>query len=243
MPIFSLWRVDKILQIVTDIEPRLASWNKKTDPAQIRLQTYLDNLMARISPLPQSERRLFLHLDVDVQQPVRLLRHYDLENYLTPLFGSTVLDPSRFAFVSAKKYVGGGSRLLLGVASSATDINTVKGWEHFSFTAQGSVQTKQWKENLRTAIAATHPKRPNEGAVEIQISLRCSPQRNWVTLWKPIGDCMGPILGEVNPQKPFTPNDDRIVSLGLHLNVDATIGHKVDIGMWWRSAKPDQVRA
>jgi hypothetical protein len=49
-------------------------------------------------------------------------------------------------------------------------------------------------------------------------------------LWKPTGDAMGPVLGEY---RPFSPHDDRIVALSLHLNTDASIGHNVDIGMWW----------
>jgi len=58
--------------------------------------------------------------------------------------------------------------------------------------------------------------------------------RNWVNLWKPTGDAMGPVLGE-NPSRRFNPDDDRIVSLGLHLNLDREAGYAVDVGMWWRS--------
>jgi hypothetical protein len=50
---------------------------------------------------------------------------------------------------------------------------------------------------------------------------------------------MGPVLGEANPQKPFDLNDGRIVSLQLHLNVSPTVGHAVDVGMWWRTTEAD----
>jgi hypothetical protein len=35
---------------------------------------------------------------------------------------------------------------------------------------------------------------------------------------------------------PYDPDDDRIVSLGLHLNVGDAMGHDVAVGIWWRSA-------
>jgi hypothetical protein len=47
---------------------------------------------------------------------------------------------------------------------------------------------------------------------------------------------MGPVLGEPDPKNPFNPSDDRIVSLGLHVDWDATMRHSVDVGMWWRPA-------
>ncbi len=51
---------------------------------------------------------------------------------------------------------------------------------------------------------------------------------------------MGPILGPVHAQDPsnrsrFNPDDHRIVSLGLHLNVDEEMDYDVEVGMWWRS--------
>ena len=68
---------------------------------------------------------------------------------------------------------------------------------------------------------------------EVHLAWRCSPARNWVSLWKPTGDAMGPVRGEY---RAFSPHGDRIVALYLHLNTDASIGHNVDIGMWWRDA-------
>jgi len=44
---------------------------------------------------------------------------------------------------------------------------------------------------------------------------------------------MGPVLGEPAQGNPFDPNDDRIVELGLHLNVEPEMGHNVDVAMWW----------
>jgi hypothetical protein len=95
-----------------------------------------------------------------------------------------------------------------------------------------------WKEKLRTALAATAQQLP-PGEVEALMAWRCSPNRNWVNLWKPTGDAMGPILGEPDPRRPFRPNDDRITALGLHLNSDSSFGHAVAVGLWWRGADDD----
>src|SRR6266545_1135165 len=150
-----LWERETILHTVTDITPQLASWDKNTHPSQIRLQSYLGNLMGKLFPLPSDDRPLFLHLDIDVQKPEYLLKHHDLENYLTPLFGTKRLDASRFVLVAARKYVGGGSKLELGIARPTADDLLTYGWDHFAYTTHWSVQSKQWKENLRHALAAT----------------------------------------------------------------------------------------
>jgi hypothetical protein len=47
---------------------------------------------------------------------------------------------------------------------------------------------------------------------------------------------MGPVLGEPYPKNPFNPADDRITELHLHVARDDTLGHDVDVGMWWKSA-------
>ena len=97
--------------------PRLASWMAKTHPDQVRLTTYLKDLIDRLSPLPADPRPLFLHMEIGVSDAKRLLTHNDLENYLTPLFGVRWLDPSRFVFVSATKHVGVASRIEIGYAN------------------------------------------------------------------------------------------------------------------------------
>jgi hypothetical protein len=157
--------------------------------------------------------RFFLHMDIDVREPARLLRHHDLENYLTPVVYR--LGSERFTYVSAKKQVGGSSRLRIGLAHPLPEIPEAETWGHFSYCAGSGVQTKGWKANLRAALAASEPLPLPPGPVEVHLAWRCSPRRNWVWLWKPTGDAMGPVLTEPDPRNPFNPNDDRIVSLGL----------------------------
>ncbi len=236
MLLATLWEPDASLHTISGIHPQLASWDKANHPSQIRLQAYRGPLMDELLPLLPENTPLFLHLDVDVVKPEHLLRHHDLENYLTPLFGTKHLNAGRFVLVTARKYVGGGSRLEVGIARPAQNDLMSSGWTHFSYTAQGSLQSKQWKENLRTALADTNPLPLISSAVEVQIAWVCSPKRNWVSLWKPTGDCMGPIIGEENPLRPFAPNDDQIVSLKLHRGLDNSLGNNVLIHMWWQGA-------
>ena len=231
MQSWQLWTSRDAIKTIHNIEPRLASWEKRTHPAQVRLQSYLDQLVAAIMPLPPQPQPLFLHLDIDVGVPERLVRHHDLENYLTPLFGRRWLDPSRFVLVSARKQVGEGSRLIVGVAQPQT--SALQGWEHFTCLAGIGTQTKQWKVNLRTALANAKLQTLPAGPVEVQLAWQCAPHRNWVNLWKPTGDAMEPILGAASAKQSFSPYDDRIVTLILHRNVDPGIGQNVVVGMWW----------
>lgn len=167
-------------------------------------------------------------MDIDVGAPVRLERHYDLENYLTPVVAH--LGAAQFTFASAVKRVGGGSKVQVGIAALSAG-QAWDGWEHFSCAAGAGAQEPRWKKGLHDALAAANPWPLPPGPVAVQLAWRCSSARNWVWLWKPTGDAMGPVLGE---PRPFNPNDDRIVDLQLHRTVHDAIGHKVDVGMWWR---------
>lgn len=229
-----LWSHGETLTALNGITPLLDSWNSKIDPAQIRLQTYLDDLQNAVGPLPSSDESLFLHMTIDVVKPERLLRHHDVENYLFPVVYR--LGASRFVFVSATKRVGGGSRLVIGRAEPRGMHSMSDGWEHLSCGAGRGPARKEWKAGIRDALLASRPRQLPPGPVAVQLAWRCSRQRNWAMLWKATGDSMGPVLGEPYPGNPFNPDDGRIVSLELHLNADDAISHDVDVGMWWRTA-------
>jgi hypothetical protein len=231
MPSWQLWERGSVLKSIEVAQPLLASWNSNTDPAQIRLQAYLDDLQARLGVLPFARTDLYLNMDIDVRDPVRLSRHHDLENYLTPVVAC--LGAGRFSYVRATKRVGGGSQVSVGLAAPAN--TTIDGWNYFACAAGAGAQTPRWKTDLRHALVESNPPPLPPGPVAVQLAWRCSRQRNWVGLWKPTGDAMGPVLGEPRPDKPYNPADDRIVTLALHRNIDDTIGHDVNVGMWWRS--------
>jgi hypothetical protein len=227
-----LWMPGRVLRKISGLEPRLASWNANSDLAQIRLREYLDRLAEAIGSLPSTRGDLFLHMDIDVRDPACVLRHHDLENYLTPVVCK--LGPRHFSFVSARKQIGGGSRLVIGMAEAMGPVGDIAGWGCFSHSAGSGPTLPAWKSHLRTALAEQVPRPLPPGPVEVHVAWRCSSRRNWVWLWKPTGDAMGPLLGEPNPQRPFNPSDDRITVLGLHLNLDDGLRDDVDVGIWWK---------
>jgi hypothetical protein len=231
---WQLWQAGQVERQVDGISPLLASWEKSSHPAQVRLRAYLDNLICKLLPLPD-DGPLFLQLDVDVQDPQRLLRHYDLENFLTPLFGSRCLPSARFYFVKAKKYVGGGSRIAWGKAFPAASTDDI-GWSSLTVNAGRGASHKLWKERIRSALEASNPTIIPPGPARVRLAWRCASRRNWCTLWKPTGDAMGPVLGVANAQRPYHLDDDRIVDLELHRNIDNELGDDIEIHMWWRSA-------
>lgn len=248
---WQLWsRSNTILQ-VEGVRPYLDSWNAGTDSAQIRLQTYLQELKSALGPLPIGRNDLFLHMDVDLRDPKRLKRGYDLENYLKPVVG--YLGPQRFVMASATKRAEThyGTRandlepvatVSIGIAESAGENATMCGWEHTSCRPGSGNQKPAWKERIWQSLRAASLRPMSPGDVDVHLAWHCSSgqnwyqPRNWSTLWKPTGDAMGPILGPVHAQDPsnrsrFNPDDHRIVSLGLHLNVDEEMDYDVEVGM------------
>jgi hypothetical protein len=231
-----LWARGNVLLTLDDIVPHLACWEAKTHPEQIALQTYLDEVMDSLALLPPGGAGLFLHLDVGLVRPQKVLKGNDLENYLTPLFGGKRLDQSRFHLVSATKRVGIGSRLVVGWAiPRESDVDDTP-WSHFACRSRIGETGADWKQDLHDRLAGTGPDILPDGAVEVEVAWRCEAKTasKWSNWWKPTGDAMGPVLGEPYAHQPFNPADDRIVSLAFHLITDPLLGKAVDVGMWWR---------
>lgn len=232
---WQLWAPGQPEKQVDITEPLLAQWERKTHPAQIKLQQYLSDLASDFGPVLAGRSGLFLHMDIDVHQPERLLHHYDLENYLTPV--AQRLGHAHFSLVSARKYVGGGSRVSVGVAKPSPLTPQGADWQHFSYLGWSGKDARVDRDALRLRLADAVKQPLPDGQVEVHLAWRCrQSKRNWVNLWKRTGDTMGPILGGPTDRNPFNPYDDRVVALWLHLNPDDTIGFAVDVGMWWRLA-------
>lgn len=233
-----MWTRGEILTQVDVLQPRLASWEKNSDQAQIALQDYLDDLMNAIGPLPEDSAGLYLHMDIDVEVPKHLEQHYDLENYLTPLFGGKRLKPGLFRLVSATKRVGGGSYLEVGrVMPRASDaIADERGWESFAGATDLVSDLSRVKAGLRNAFIEAHVKKLPDGPVQARIAWQCEANcaSRWSEWWKPIGDAMGPVLGEPK-LNPFDLADDRIVALEFHLDPSMRESKKLQLGLWWRS--------
>ncbi len=229
---FRLFARDKIIKRVEGFKPLLAQWEKNTHPAQIRLTEYLEWITNEISPKIDHQADLFLYLEVDVVSPSNLLKHHDLENYLTPLFGRKWLDPSKFVCVSGRKKVGGGSFIEIGKAKQISE-DQFSGWNEFNCKPGSGTASPKWKEAIRQELALANVALMPPGPVEVHLAWRCSLNRNWVNLWKPTGDAMGPALGYENPADLYNPRDDRIVRLSMHKTIVPGLGHIVEVGMWW----------
>ena len=223
-------------EVVTRVEgfsPRLASWNAKDHPDQVRLCEYLDDLRARVGQLPSGEN-LYLDLKVDVGDEAKLIRHHDVENYLTPLFGRDWFNHRQFPLVMGSKHVGGGSSLTIGTVKEIDSDDLGQSWQHLALNAGSSPDQKPWKERINSFFEQANPEliEPNR-PVEIHMSFRCATRRNWVNLWKPAGDALSPILGYEGKNK-YNPNDDRITSLVFHRIDDDSVRNEVHVGFWWR---------
>jgi hypothetical protein len=211
------------------IEPLLASWNASDDPAQIRLQEYLDRVESVLAASVGAAPLLALHVDVRLPPGTDLLRHNDLENYLTPL--AQRLRFPTLARASATK------ALRTGGESSSVQLWDVEPAEAddgrwYVVTPTGSTSTKTWKASLRSALLDADVPEEMPGPLSLEVAFRCSPgRRNWVNLWKPAGDALGPLLGEPDLRNPFNPADDRVVELALHLDPDDTMGNDVRIAV------------
>jgi len=132
---------------------------------------------------------------------------HDLDNYLFPV--AQRLGRERVAAVFGRK-IHGPSSLTVG---------------------PGSYERREWKQRLHDRLAV-QAATVDPGPVALAIALTTGPGRNWASLWKPLIDAFGPVLGE-DPTRPFHPHDDRIVSLALHHTIDTGIAHDVTIDAWW----------
>ncbi len=232
---FHLYQSGKVIKQIVNFKPLVAQWEKNTHPAQICLHNYLALLQRELTPEIEHQKSLFLHLEIDVVEEKNLLNQHDVENYLTPLFSSRCLDARQFVLVSGRKKVGGGSCLTVGKAVPLTENAPAEGWRYFSCSPGDGADNKAWKERIRSAMEASSPEVVVNEPVEVRLAWRIGHCRNWVNLWKPTGDAMGPVLGYVQPGNLFHPHDDRIIHLCMHKTFDGSLGNDVDVGMWWRT--------
>lgn len=197
--------------------PRLASWNKATDPDQVRLREYLEDTAELLAPAvvlgPWA-----LRLDIGLPAGRDLIDMADLDNYAFPL--ATRLRNEDLVAVWCTKRHAEISRVLAAPARETTGPGTT-----YTVRTTASASTTAYKEQVRSAVvdAAEIP----AGPVQLQLAFVVGPQRNWLTLWKPTIDALDPLLGRTREDRDWHPQDGRITDLGLHVTVDASLGHDV----------------
>lgn len=214
-------------RVALSVEPQLASWDIAGSPGQVRLGEFLDHAEAAAAPMIAAvDGLLAVELTVGFRGEAALTGGgRDLDNYLFPL--AQRLGPARIAAMFGRK-VHGPSFLAVDQAQP----DNPAALPQFSAQIAGSYVRPEWKAALHERLLQVQHAVLAAGPIGMTIEITTGPGRNWANVWKPLIDAFGPVLGE-NPGRPFHPNDDRIISLGLHHNVNTFIGHDVIIAAWW----------
>lgn len=213
------------------VEPQLASWDRAGSPGQVRLGNFLSHAEATAAPMLVAESgRLTVELLVGLPDHLPLTSGgRDLDNYLFPL--AQRLGPARIAAMFGRK-IHGPSSLAISPAQPRKTVVPAQ----FSTRISGSYERKEWKATLHDRLLQTQATAAQAGPVNLDIAVTTGPGRNWANIWKPLIDAFGPVLGE-DPSRSFHPNDDRIISLGLHHDISTAIGHDVIIAAWWTTVQ------
>ena len=226
-----MWEPGETLHVHEGFTPVPAHRDGSDHAAQARLVDYLTRLTGQVLPLPSSPVPLFLHLHVQVPREANVLHGYVLVTFLTPLFGVRWFTGSRFSLVIGTKGTETPSRLTIGLASSPSASR--KGPAGCKATPSVAPASLEWVEELRRALSHAGSVPLPDGPIDLRVQLRCSPARNWVGLWKPAGDAMGPILGYDHSRNPYHPRDDRLVRLEFHRQTDERLVSAVEVEYLW----------
>lgn len=176
-----------------------------------------------------AEGPLAIGLVVGVEPGLPLLaRGRDLDNYLYPV--AQRLGSARLAAAFGRKAIGSST-----LAIEQAQVDSAAFDPMFSTRMTGSYTRPQWKQALHDRLVESGATPVPPGPVALTAVLTTSQDRIWTHLWKPLLDAFGPVLGE-DSALPFHPHDDRIVSLSLHHNVAADVGHDVIIHAAWSAA-------
>lgn len=208
--------------VVVRKAPRLASWNKASDPDQIRLREYLKDTADLLASSMQNEQPWALRLDVGLPEGRDLIDMADLDNYAVPL--AAHLRTAHLVSVWCSIRHADISHVLVAPARETSAPAAV-----FTVRTTASSQSPAYKEQVRAAVVG-EAEIPG-GAVEPQVSFAVGPRRNWLNLWKPTIDALDPLLGPTRPGQDWHPRDGRITNLGLHLSTDPTLGNDVVIAI------------
>lgn len=157
----------------------------------------------------------YLGLELEVAAP-----RSDLKKWLAPIARAL---PLRLAVVRRAP----GNRLRVVRAERATP---PAGAAHLSCLRTWGPAASRWREDLRQRFVQEGVQPLPPGNVALALSWRCSSLQNWVELWRPTGDSLGPVLGD---RRPMRPRLERVSELSLHLSHDDRLGMAVDVGYWW----------
>lgn len=212
-------------------EPRLTSW----DIAGSRSQTTLADSLAQPTELlkaavAEGAHPLGVLLDVHLNDARSWLTAYDLDNYLYPLaHHARQVDTGRFVSFRATKRLGEApSTIRIGPVER--DASATAGWRNLRVMTTGSAEKPVYKQSIHQQLVDGGESALGPGPVELDLAFRVGPSRNWLNLWKPTIDALGPLLGATS-QRPWNPDDGRVANLALHCAVDQTLRYEVHIAI------------
>jgi hypothetical protein len=201
------------------LAPRLESWERHDDPAQVALREFVAHVHERIDPLvDELPGPLAFHLHVGLPENTDPLWERDLDNYLYPIARTL---PERVVSMWGTKGRGGSSTVRLEAAVPA--VQPMIGFD----VARAAPGEGTWKRAVHAAVAAANEL--PEGPVALQLAFTVGPGVNWQSLWKPSIDGLSPLLGRTYSDREWNPLDGRVVRLGLHKTVDASYGREASM--------------
>lgn len=210
------------------LPPRLESWNRNEDPAQLALREFVAHVHELIDPITAtSAGSLAFRLDIGLAEDIDPLWERDLDNYLFPVVRTL---PPRVVSVWGTKGRGMTSRVRI---EPAVEVGAPASWQQFEVPPSPGTE-RGWKAAVRKAAARTTELPP--GPVALELSFALGAGRNWLNLWKPSIDGLEPLLGRTYPERHWNPLDGRIVRLGLHRQINAGLGPQVAMAAWARPA-------
>ena len=208
--------------------PRLASWERADNPAQVALQSSLDHAWLLTSKqLAAGSGPWAMTLHLGLPESVDLAIDRDLDNYALPLARHLASLTGRpLISVLATKQHGDSSHIGIGVPSPVDlpyddEVTT-------TFRISVSSESADYKREIASHID-TFPALRN-GPVQLRLAFWVGRRRNWLNLWKPTIDALGGILGTSHHNR-WSPNDGRIGLLGLSCHVDDQVGNDVIIAL------------
>jgi hypothetical protein len=212
------------------LQPRLVSWVAAGHPDQIRLEEYLAYVERLVQPRLEELVGGPWSLHLNVQLPASILRldQRDLDNYLFPLLARlSARTGKRFVSVWGSKQHAETPSICIDPAVPAKAPPRANRWVVVRTTA--SSESTAYKQQIHDQLVGLDPL--GDGPVSMHLSFTVGPGRNWINLWKPTIDALDPILGSIEPERPWHPRDGRITELALHCHVEPEAGDEVQIAV------------
>ncbi len=215
------------------VGPRLASWNATLHVDQQNLSAALDHAEGKLAPsLATTTGPVALRLDVGLAGKPGWLHHYDLDNYVFPLARRlTIGRDLELVSVWATKSADGTSSIRW---DKARETAMPEGFDYSGkVSTTASSTTGAYKSQIHEQVLEANVLA--DGPVALELAFVVGPRRNWLNLWKPTIDALGPLLGTTQPNRQWHPQDGRITELGLHRSIDPNLGNAVVVTVVARS--------